>query len=294
MFRFLICFVCLVLSLTFLNGQNPLTFTNFEGPVYRIPKEKVTKGYGSYIDSLEVYGKVNWESIKIPERSTDESFPDVDLTQKFGMVLKSTLKVNEKACYEFILNSDDGSVLWINGQEIINNDGDHKMIKKTKQLSMHEGSYDVKIWYYQAFPTKYGFIFDAKHHAPFDSCVVAEIEKKVKKVVLPSSTFFNSNSWNISSDRSNGLDSLIKTVDPSELKKITIKGHTDSVGTEKDNLDLSLKRAEAVQAHLMKAWQGYPIRYSIEARGESELINFEDTREAHAQNRRVEIFLHFN
>jgi OmpA-OmpF porin, OOP family len=71
---------------------------------------------------------------------------------------------------------------------------------------------------------------------------------------------------------------------------VTVVGHTDGVGTDAYNLDLSRRRAEAVGARLRAA--GRPV--TTEGRGESEpvapeTVNGQDDPAGRARNRRVEI-----
>lgn len=70
--------------------------------------------------------------------------------------------------------------------------------------------------------------------------------------------------------------------------KLKITGHTDSDGDEKLNLALSLKRANAVKAILIKEFSIEESRLTCEGKGESEPIDKNDTPEGKAKNRRVE------
>jgi outer membrane protein OmpA-like peptidoglycan-associated protein len=67
-----------------------------------------------------------------------------------------------------------------------------------------------------------------------------------------------------------------------------IYGHTDDIGTEKYNQDLSERRAKSVQDYLVKA--GVPAEViSTKGFGNSSPLTNEKTREARQRNRRVEI-----
>ncbi len=67
----------------------------------------------------------------------------------------------------------------------------------------------------------------------------------------------------------------------------TIIGHTDSIGSESYNQDLSERRAHAVAEILMQ----YTDKLNVYGRGESEPISDNNTPEGRAKNRRVEIEL---
>jgi OOP family OmpA-OmpF porin len=68
-------------------------------------------------------------------------------------------------------------------------------------------------------------------------------------------------------------------------------GHTDSVGSDEYNQELSQKRASSVAEYLLS--QGVtPSKVTSEGKGESEPVADNETEEGRAQNRRVE--LHIN
>lgn len=69
--------------------------------------------------------------------------------------------------------------------------------------------------------------------------------------------------------------------------KIKVQGHTDSIGSEQYNLDLSPKRADAVRDYLIKRGVGAD-RLIAKGLGESVPIATNDTPEGRAENRRVE------
>jgi len=72
--------------------------------------------------------------------------------------------------------------------------------------------------------------------------------------------------------------------------KVLIEGHTDSVGSQKKNLLLSQKRAEAV-ADMLVALGVNPNRITTIGRGESMPIASNSTEEGRRKNRRIEAIL---
>jgi outer membrane protein OmpA-like peptidoglycan-associated protein len=75
-----------------------------------------------------------------------------------------------------------------------------------------------------------------------------------------------------------------------DSKQITVEGHTDSVGSDEDNVRLSQGRADSVRTYLVS--QGVPgARIKAVGRGESMPIADNKTPEGRANNRRVEIIV---
>lgn len=82
--------------------------------------------------------------------------------------------------------------------------------------------------------------------------------------------------------------SLIAGVNSGSISQITVVGHTDSLGTEEDNLRLSQRRAETVKKQLV-AW-GIPAnRIVTSGQGENQPIGTNGTSRGRAVNRRVEL-----
>lgn len=69
-------------------------------------------------------------------------------------------------------------------------------------------------------------------------------------------------------------------------KPVVIEGHTDGIGADDYNLDLSQRRADAVKEYLVGV--GVPAdRVSTIGMGEREPIGDNDTPEGQQENRRV-------
>ncbi len=68
---------------------------------------------------------------------------------------------------------------------------------------------------------------------------------------------------------------------------LVLEGHTDSVGSDAYNQDLSERRAQAVKAELVKQYGIDASRISTVGYGESQPIATNSTEEGRAQNRRV-------
>jgi outer membrane protein OmpA-like peptidoglycan-associated protein len=82
------------------------------------------------------------------------------------------------------------------------------------------------------------------------------------------------------------LAELVENIN--ENDRLIITGHTDDVGEEDYNLDLSYQRANSVRNFLIIKGIS-PLQMEIIAKGESEPIEDNSTDEGRAANRRVDI-----
>ena len=71
---------------------------------------------------------------------------------------------------------------------------------------------------------------------------------------------------------------------------IQVVGHTDNAGTEKHNMGLSIRRAEAVRDYMVSEGVA-PSIIRVSGEGETKPVASNATREGRAQNRRVDIIV---
>lgn len=84
------------------------------------------------------------------------------------------------------------------------------------------------------------------------------------------------------------LDEVVQMMKENQKIEIRLEGHTDNVGSPKANLDLSQKRVDAVKKYLVENGISKG-RIETKAFGGSQPLKNEQTPEAKAMNRRVEM-----
>lgn len=99
---------------------------------------------------------------------------------------------------------------------------------------------------------------------------------------------FDTASDAIKSESKSTLDQIVAMLKENAAWKMTVEGHTDSVGGEAANQKLSERRAEAVKAYLVKAGID-ASRLTAAGLGMSKPVASNDDAIGRAQNRRVEL-----
>lgn len=112
-----------------------------------------------------------------------------------------------------------------------------------------------------------------------------DILKKEAKVSL-NNIFFDFDKFTLKKESYPELDRLTKLIKENPKYKIKIEGHTDNIGSESYNLELSRKRAESVRNYLVSKGVSNK-RFSLLSFGSSMPIASNDTEEGRAMNRRV-------
>jgi outer membrane protein OmpA-like peptidoglycan-associated protein len=103
------------------------------------------------------------------------------------------------------------------------------------------------------------------------------------------SIYFSFNSDEIRDESEPTLKEIAEVLRKRPDWKLRIAGHTDGIGGDEKNLDLSKRRASAVKDALVKRYKIDAGRLSTTGFGKSQPKDTNDTIEGRARNRRVEL-----
>ena len=110
-----------------------------------------------------------------------------------------------------------------------------------------------------------------------------------KKTMLPSDLLFEFNRYELRESAKVGLMKLGLLLDNNPQMYCWIEGHTDLIGGDTANLELSVRRAEAVKDYLVKSMRFDPDKIITRGYGRFQPIVIEGDKDQQAPNRRVEI-----
>lgn len=117
-----------------------------------------------------------------------------------------------------------------------------------------------------------------------------ELPSGALRLRLPSEVMFAYDSASISPAFLPTLDKVAGFMERRPRVRARIIGHTDSIGSDSYNIDLSLRRAESVAGFLMDSGV-HPRRLITDGRGSNEPIADNATARGRQMNRRVDIIL---
>jgi len=127
---------------------------------------------------------------------------------------------------------------------------------------------------------------------PVDGAVSDAVAPDEQVFTAAADVFFAFGQAELSERARTELDRVATLISEAGLRAVEVVGHTDAVGSDADNLDLSGRRAEAVRAVLAERLPGA----TLTARGVGEAepvapeqVNGADNPDGRAANRRVEI-----
>jgi len=69
---------------------------------------------------------------------------------KFAFAFSGYIRIDKDAVYTFFTQSDDGSKLFIDDEEIVNNDGDHGLEEKSGKAALRKGLHKISLLYFDS------------------------------------------------------------------------------------------------------------------------------------------------
>lgn len=79
------------------------------------------------------------------------SIADAPQEDHFGYVFEGLIRIPRRGVWEFMTKSDDGSVLWIAGRKVVDNDGSHASVSATGRIALEEGVYPYTLSYFEDY-----------------------------------------------------------------------------------------------------------------------------------------------
>lgn len=266
-----------------------------QGRVYFIPENSESLPDFS---SLRPQGTISTTMLNIEPQSFTVGFPGVtDRFEWFAIDYNGRIMLPQAGTYTFRLASDDGSKLFIDGREIIDNDGIHGTNQLDAEVTLAAGLHEVRVQYFQGPREEVALMLhwgpDAENLRPLDFGALAPAQFRREgnrlRADLSGGVLFATNSADLQPAALALLGEIKRTmIDPHPNARITIDGHTDDVGADAANQSLSERRARSVVAWLTA--QGVAAsRMEATGHGESQpkVPNTNDRNRA--QNRRIEI-----
>ena len=86
--------------------------------------------------------------VKKTYRVEDVTIPRDVRSYIIGLTYKGYINIPEDGIYSFLLSSDDGSMLYIDGKQVIDNDGLHAPGEVTGQAALKQGYHPIEVQYF--------------------------------------------------------------------------------------------------------------------------------------------------
>jgi outer membrane protein OmpA-like peptidoglycan-associated protein len=288
-------------------GSKNTGLINLKGKIYYI--SDVVYGFPMDMEEQQVEGVIYTPKLDVPNRNFTQGFPCVtDRFEYFGIIYTGVCEITQPGEYTWRLSSDDGSILWIDNQEVINNDGVHAEASQEATIDLKKGLHQMKIWYFQGLATEIALQFFVKRPGAeteeiFDlikfnkslqtasKSLNAAVTDEGIKIMLTNKILFDVGKNELKPDADKSINDLLVFLNMYHEATVQINGYSDASGNATDNLKLSEERANAVLQKLKSKSIPEGLQIVTKGYGDTKPIAKNDTENGRMQNRRVEIII---
>ncbi|MEO0568762.1 MAG: PA14 domain-containing protein, partial [Pseudomonadota bacterium] len=124
--------------------------------------EMVGGFHASYFDvnhSLRKLDDIDWSSDPTHQEFVADinyengrgSFWENGSTDTFGAKITGQIEIETGGAYDFFLGGDDGAIMLINGEPVIDNDGLHGFRTREGEIELEPGVYDIEVRYFENY-----------------------------------------------------------------------------------------------------------------------------------------------
>ncbi len=276
---------------------------NLKGRLYFLPD--TTTGMPNLVP-LQPHGTVYTSALNVPPRPFETGFPDLtDRTEWFGIDYRGTFEAPTAGVYRWRLVSDDGSRLWIDGVEVIDNDGLDGVREAEGAIELGEGTHAIRVWYFQGPPGDVALqlfvtppsgqerVFDLRDFSPRLLRTLerlgAEATSDGIRITLGADALFKKGRVDVHPKAMRTLDEIASVIAASLGCRVRIEGHTDASSGEEEASLLSQRWAHAVRDALARRAVEVPME--VVGFGGTLPVATNKTKEGRAKNRRIEIYI---
>jgi hypothetical protein len=128
-------------------GTTVVASSGLEGRVYHLRND--IKELPNF-KKMKPVGKIYTSSLNIAPQDFKEGFPGVTKRfEWFAIDYTGRFWAEKPGYYDFSLVSDDGSILYIDGEVVVDNDGVHSPQEHNGSVRLSHGVHDIRVSYFQ-------------------------------------------------------------------------------------------------------------------------------------------------
>lgn len=106
---------------------------------------------GNTVDNIPVTGALSTGYVSDFDVAALQNNVDPGDTDSFSIRYKGQIEIVSAGNYTFFTSSDDGSKLFINGAEVVDNDGNHGVVEASSSpVALTVGLHDIEVTYYES------------------------------------------------------------------------------------------------------------------------------------------------
>lgn len=284
-------------------GSQEKTEVSMEGKIYFLPEDTGQLPDFSRLNSVGSIYTAKWD---IPDRDFTEGFPGVtNRFEWFAIDYQGEIYIPKSGRYHFRIGSDDGSILYLDGKKVVDNDGVHSWGEATGDVQLNQGTHQFRLSYFQGPAAELGLqLWVTPPGGPEKIFALQDFDEEILRdrsdlgvtadadgirVKFGSDVLFDFDKYSLKPASAKGLGELAQLLQGYPGHPVIVAGYTDNVGKVAYNQKLSLNRAAAVRDWLVTNGRIPAACITIQGYGETHPVASNHTAEGRQANRRVEV-----
>ncbi|WP_419212255.1 PA14 domain-containing protein [Maribacter sp. X9] len=140
---------------------------------------------GNTVDNIPTTGALSFGQVSDFDVNTLQNSVDPGDSDSYGVRFEGYIRIENQGSYTFYTNSDDGSKLYIDDVQIVNNDGNHASQERSGTVNLSSGLHAIKVLFFesgggQSLNVKYQGPYISKQDLPFSilysDCIVQALD----------------------------------------------------------------------------------------------------------------------
>lgn len=128
-------------------GTTVVIPSGLRGEIYHLPESTVTL---AELDRHQPVGAIYTTTLNVPPQDFSFGFPGLTARfEWFAIDYRGKFWIEKPGLYRFRLISDDGALLYIDGQLVADNDGVHSPMARLGSLRLAGGMHAIRVPYFQ-------------------------------------------------------------------------------------------------------------------------------------------------
>lgn len=123
-------------------------------PALKVKPDKNGINYRYYEGYWKKADDIEKDSLKDSGVITEPSISGAQRNDHFAFIFEGYINCPETGLYTFRTTSDDGSVLFIDGEKVVDNDGGHSETSVTGKVALKEGIHSFRLLYFNGYEDK--------------------------------------------------------------------------------------------------------------------------------------------
>lgn len=134
-----------------INSKQESTMTYLPAQAFTPGEKGLSYRYYEYEGKCRSVSEIAKMPLKRSGQMKSLSISSAEKEDYFAYQFRSYIHIPKRGVYRFFTFSDDGSKLWVDAREVVDNDGGHKARRRSGEVALEPGWHELRLDYYESY-----------------------------------------------------------------------------------------------------------------------------------------------